>query len=251
MRICIVGAGGFVGRNLARSFPGGVALARKELDLLDSGAVTKYFSDHDYDVVIHCAVVGGSRLREDDHSVLDKNLRMFFNVMNATRCKVYYFSSGAALRNFPNPPSDPYGFSKYVIEQYNCSRLQILRIWGCFGPGEPSTRFLATGKRDGHVTIPMDQEFDFFHVHDVARVIEYLMDKPNVGYPLNMVYPGKKRLLSEIAQMAGFSVTVYGKKNEGYTGEYNLHMLTLPSLKTRIDEYLGNESVGIYSTVPY
>jgi nucleoside-diphosphate-sugar epimerase len=251
MRICILGAGGFIGQNVARSFPCSVALTRKELDLLDSGAVNQYFSIHDYDVIIHCAVMGGSRLRDDDCSVLDKNLRMFFNVMNATRCKVYYFSSGAALRNFPNPPSDPYGFSKYVIEQYTCSRLQILRIWGCFGPNEPSTRFLATGKREGHVTIPMDQEFDFFHVHDVARVMEYLLDKPNVGYSLNMVYPGKKRLLSEIAQMAGFSVTVYGKKNEGYTGEYNLHMLTLPSLKTRIDEYLGNESVGIYSTVPY
>jgi len=242
-RICILGAGGFVGRNLARSFPDGVALTHKDLNLLDAEAVAEYFSIHDYDVIIHCAVVGGSRLHDDDYSVLDKNLRMFFNVMNATRCKVYYFSSGAALRNFPNPPSDPYGFSKYIIEQYKCSRLQIFRIWGCFGPGEPPTRFLATGKRNGHVTILMDQEFDFFHVHDVARVVEYLMDKPNVGYPLNMVYSGRKRLLSEIAQMAGFSLTVYGKKNEGYTGEYNLHMLTLPSLKTRIDEYLGNESI--------
>jgi hypothetical protein len=73
--------------------------------------------------------------------------------------------------------------------------------------------------------------------------MEYLMDKPNVGYPLNMVYPGKKYLLSEIAQMAGFSVTVCGKKNEGYNGEHNLHMLTLPSLKVRIDEYLANESI--------
>jgi nucleoside-diphosphate-sugar epimerase len=243
MRICILGAGGFVGRNLARSFPESVALTHKDLDLIDSGAVTRYFSNNDYDVIIHCAVVGGSRLQGDDYSVLDKNLRMFFNVMNATRCKVYYFSSGAALRNFPHPPSDPYGFSKYIIEQYKCSRLQILRIWGCFGPGEPPTRFLATGKRYGHVTIPMDQEFDFFHIHDVACVIEYLMDKPNVGYPLNMVYPGKKQLLSDIAHMAKFSVTLYGKKNEGYTGEYNLHMLTLPSLKTRIDEYLGNESI--------
>jgi nucleoside-diphosphate-sugar epimerase len=243
MCVCILGAGGFIGRNLARAFPESVALTRHELDLLDAGAVTKYFSNHIYDAVIHCAVVGGSRLHEDDYSVLDKNLRMFFNVMNATRCKVYYFSSGAALRNFPHPPSDPYGFSKYVIEQYTCSRLQILRIWGCFGPDEPSTRFLATGKRDGHVTIPMDHEFDFFHIRDVARVLEYLMDNPMIGYPLNMVYPGKKQLLSDIAHMAGFSVTLYGKKNEGYTGEYNLHMLTFPSLKTRIDEYLGNESV--------
>ena len=239
MSICILGSGGFIGRNLARLFPGSVALTRTDLNLLDSEAVTRYFSKNNYEVVIHCAVMGGSRLREDDHSVLDQNLRMFFNVMDATRCKVYYFSSGAALRNFPNPPNDPYGFSKYVIEQYKCSRLQILRIWGCFGPDEPPTRFLATGKRDGHITITADQEFDFFHVDDVARVLEYLIDRPTIGYPLNMVYPGKKRLLSEIAQMAGFSVTVYGKKNEGYTGEYNLHMLTLPSLKTRIGHYIS------------
>lgn len=237
MRICILGAGGFIGRNLARSFPESTALTRTDLDLLDSGAVKRYFAKNDFDVVIHCAIVGGSRLREDDFSVLDKNLRMFFNVMNATRCRVYYFSSGAALRNFPDPPSDPYGFSKYVIEQHKSSRLQILRIWGCFGPDEPPTRFLATGKREGHVTIPIDQEFDFFHVNDVVRVMEYLIDKPNIGYPLNMIYPGKKYLLSEIADMAGVSVTVYGKKNEGYTGEYNLYMLTLPSLKARIHEY--------------
>jgi nucleoside-diphosphate-sugar epimerase len=240
MGICILGAGGFIGRNLARSFPGSVALTRKELNLLDAEAVTIYFSKHNYEVVIHCAVMGGSRLREDDHSVLDQNLRMFFNVMNATRCKVYYFSSGAALRNFPNPPNDPYGFSKYIIEQHKSHRLQVLRIWGCFGTDEPSTRFLATAKRDGHVTITEDQEFDFMHVDDVARVLEYLIDRPVIGYPLNMVYPGKKYRLSEIAEMAGVSVTVYGKKNEGYTGEYNLHMLTLPTLKKRVEEYFKN-----------
>jgi nucleoside-diphosphate-sugar epimerase len=237
MRICILGAGGFIGRNLSRAFPVSVALTRKELNLLDAELVMSYFSKHNYDVVILCAVMGGSRLREDDHTILDKNLRMFFNVMNATLCKVYYFSSGAALRNFPNPPSDPYGFSKYVIEHYNSSRLQILRIWGCFGPDEPPTRFLATAKRDGHVTIPMDHEFDFIHVDDIARIIEHLIGRPNVGYPLNMVYPGKKYLLSEIAEMAGVSLAVYGKKNEGYTGQNNFHMLTLPSLQTRIHEY--------------
>jgi nucleoside-diphosphate-sugar epimerase len=240
MSICILGAGGFIGRNLARSFPGSVALTHKDLDLLDAEAVTSYFSKHKHAIVIHCAVMGGSRLREDDHSVLDQNLRMFFNVMNATRCKVYYFSSGAALRNFPNPPKDPYGFSKYTIEQYKSRRLQILRIWGCFGPDEPPSRFLATAKRDGHVTVPMDQEFDFIHVDDVARVIEYLIDRPVIGYPLNMVYAGKKYRLSEIAEMAGVSVTVYGKKNEDYTGEYNLHMLTLPTLKKRVEEYFKN-----------
>lgn len=238
MRICILGAGGFIGRNLARAFPDSKALTRSDLDLLNSDAVRCYFAKNDFDVIIHCAVVGGSRLREDDHSVLDKNLRMFFNVMNATRCKVYYFSSGAALRKFPDPPDDPYGFSKYIIEQHASPRLQIFRIWGCFGNDEPPTRFLATGKREGHVTIPVNKEFDFFHVSDVIRVIEYFIVRPNIGYPLNMVYPGKKHMLSEIAEMAGVSFTVYGKNTEGYTGEYNLNMMTFPSLKTRINEYI-------------
>lgn len=232
MRICILGAGGFIGRNITRAFPDSKALTRSELDLLDSEAVNCYFSNNEFDVIIHCAVVGGSRLRPDDHSVLDKNLRMFFNVFEATRCKIIYFSSGAAFRG--TPPDDPYGFSKYIIEQCQCPRLQVLRIWGCFGNDEPPTRFLATGKREGHVNIPEDQEFDFFHVDDVIHVLRYFIDKPVTG-PLNMVYSSEKHLLSQIAQMAGFKSTVHGHKSKGYTGEYNLHMLTF--LKTRIYEY--------------
>ena len=107
MRICVLGSNGFLGRHLVRGFPGSTGLGRNDLDLLDSCAVKKYFSENTYDLILHCAVVGGSRLKEDDWSVLDKNLRMFFNVMNATRCNVIYFSSGAALRNFPDPPFDP------------------------------------------------------------------------------------------------------------------------------------------------
>lgn len=233
MRVCILGAGGFIGRNLARAFPESTALTRSELDVLDAEAVKCYFAKNEFDVIIHCAIVGGSRLRVDDHSVLDKNLRMFFNVLEATRCKIIYFSSGAALRG--TPPADPYGFSKYVIERASPDRVQILRVWGCFGPDEPSTRFLATGKRDGHVTIQLDQEFDFFHVDDVAYVIKSIIDKPTTD-PLNMVYPGKKMLLSEVAHSAGFTVSIQGKRDGGYTGEYNLQ-LSLPSLKARIEEY--------------
>lgn len=242
MKICILGARGFIGRHFVRAFPDATSLGRNDLDLLDAQKVKQYFSRNEFDVILHCAVVGGSRLKEDDWSVLNKNLRMFFNVMDATQCKVYYFSSGAALRKFPYPPDDPYGYSKYLIEKFTSPRLQILRIWGCFGPDEPSTRFLATIKRQGHVTIPEDHEFDLFHVDDLVAVVKYIIPHSVYGYPLNMVYPGRKYRLSEIAEMTGCSVTVHGTKDTSYTGEYNLFMVTLPSLKTKIKEYL-DESI--------
>lgn len=231
MNICILGAKGFIGSRLAGAFPNAITLGHEQLDLLDAQKVGEYFLNNEFDVIFHCASVGGSRLESDEYNVLYKNLRMFFNVMDATKCKVYYFSSGASTRN------DPYGFSKYIIEKYECPRLQILRIWGCFGPGEKPSRFLATLKREGHVTIQVDREFDFFHIDDLIDVIRQTLHKPSQGV-LNMIYPGKKYRLSEIAR--GSCTVVEDALGEAYTGEWNLHGFNLPTLESRIEEYLSS-----------
>jgi nucleoside-diphosphate-sugar epimerase len=231
MRICVLGSGGFIGGHIARAFPGCVALTHKDLDLTDEHAVNEYFSKNEFDVIFHCAVVGGSRLQKDDWSVLQKNISMFFNVLNASKYSLmYYFSSGAALKK----RDEPYGLSKWIIEQYKNPRVQILRVWGCFGPGEPSTRFLSTAKRDGHVTIHSDIEFDFIHIYDV---IEFVKKFPVSDHVIDMVYPGPKLRLSQIADMAGVPYTNAGS----YTGTCEFEMKM--SLKERIQEYLEDESV--------
>jgi nucleoside-diphosphate-sugar epimerase len=231
MRVCVLGSGGFIGGHIAKAFPGCVALTRNNLDLTNEEAVNEYFSKNEFDVIFHCAVVGGSRLQKDDWSVLQKNISMFFNVFNASKNSlVYYFSSGAALKK----RDEPYGLSKWIIEQFKSSRVQVLRVWGCFGPGEPSTRFLSTAKRDGHVTIHNDVEFDFFHIYDV---IEFVKTFPVSEHVIDMVYPGPKLRLSEIAAIAGISCTVTGS----YTGICEIE--TNMSLKDRIHDYLEDESV--------
>ena len=68
-----------------------------------------------YDVVVHCAVIGGSRLKKDEGDVMWKNILMFENVVRVFKGKLIYFSSGAALRG--NPPTDPYGLSKWIIDR--------------------------------------------------------------------------------------------------------------------------------------
>jgi nucleoside-diphosphate-sugar epimerase len=102
MRVCVLGAHGFIGKNLCRG-TSWFDVTRGDVNLLNQEDVQKYFDTHTYDVVVHCAVVGGSRLEKDASDVLYKNILMFENVASVFKGKMLYFSSGAALRG--NPPS--------------------------------------------------------------------------------------------------------------------------------------------------
>jgi nucleoside-diphosphate-sugar epimerase len=215
-KVCVLGANGFIGKNLA-IYLDWVGVTRLELDLTDQRTVEEYFKAHTYDVVIHCAVMGGSRLKVDDGEVIYKNLLMFENVVRVFKGKLIYFSSGAALRG--NPPTDPYGLSKWLIDRRieTIPNAYSLRIWGCYGPGELPTRFSAVCKRDGHVIIERDRYFDFIDVEDVKKVVlEYVKGHRN-DKQYNLVYP-EKLLLSEWAQKFGatYQIRDISKLDEPY-----------------------------------
>jgi len=212
-RVCVLGAGGFVGKNLLRGTDW-VGVTRRDLDLTDQRAVEKYFDTHTYDVVIHCAVMGGSRLAADDGWVTHKNLLMFENVVRVFKGKLLYFSSGAALRG--TPPTDPYGLSKWLIDRRieTIPGAHSLRIWGCYGPGELPTRFSAVCKRDGHVVIDRDRYFDFIDIEDVRKIVtEYVRSERNEK-EYDLVYPNKL-LLSQWAEKFGATWEVKDSTNLG------------------------------------
>jgi len=203
MRVCVLGAGGFIGRNLLKNTDW-VGVTRHDLDLTDQCAVEKYFDEHEYDVVIHCAVIGGSRLKQDDGDVAYKNILMFENVVRVFNGKLIYFSSGAALRG--NPPTDPYGLSKWVIDRRieTISDAYSLRIWGCYGDGELPTRFSAVCKREKHVIIDKDRYFDFIDVKHVKCIVKQYVDGEIHDKEFDLVYE-KKLLLSQWAEKFGAS----------------------------------------------
>jgi len=202
-RVCVLGSNGFVGSNLLKGTDW-VGVTRHDLDLTDQCAVEKYFNEHEYDVVIHCAVVGGSRLKLDDGNVTHKNILMFENVVRVFKGQLIYFSSGAALRG--NPPIDPYGLSKWIIDR----RIQAipdahsLRIWGCYGEGELPTRFSSVCKREKHVIIDKDRYFDFIDVKYVKSIVERYVDGELDDKEFDLVYE-KKLLLSQWAERFGAS----------------------------------------------
>lgn len=204
MKVCVLGAGGFIGKNLIEG-TNWVGISRDNLDLLDQKAVDDFFNNNKFDTVIHCAVTGGSRLCVDSGEVTHKNILMFENVarhLGVAFEKLLYFSSGAALRG--NPPVDPYGMSKWIIDQRikHLPGAHSLRIWGCYGPGELSTRFSAVCRREGHVVIHRDRYFDFIDIKDVKDVVQQYLEGSRVDKEYNLVYP-EKLLLSQWAERFG------------------------------------------------
>ena len=203
MKVCVLGSNGFVGSNLLKDTDW-VGVTRRELDLTDQHAVEKHFNEHKYDVVIHCAVVGGSRLKKDEGDVIYKNILMFENVVRVFKGKLIYFSSGAALRG--NPPTDPYGLSKWSIDRRieTIPNAYSLRIWGCYGEGELPTRFSAICRKNRHVVIDQDRYFDFIDIKDVCKIVGEYVRGERSEKEYNLVYK-EKLLLSQWAEKFGAS----------------------------------------------
>jgi dTDP-4-dehydrorhamnose reductase len=209
MKVCVLGAGGFIGKNLIKG-TNWTGITRQDLDLTNQDAVENYFRTHTYDVVIHCA----ASIDQICEHITYKNLLMFENVVRIFKGKLIYFSSGAALRG--NPPIDPYGLSKWIIDRRieTIPDAYSLRIWGCYGSNELPTRFSAVCKREGHVVIERDRYFDFIDIEDVRKIVYeyvhgYLTDKQ-----YNLVYP-EKLLLSQWAERFGATWEIRDKSDLG------------------------------------
>jgi nucleoside-diphosphate-sugar epimerase len=203
MKILITGANGYIGKSLHNTLKDKyevTAITRKEVNLTNSSDVNLFFLGEKYDVVIHCAVVGGSRLVEDKWNVMDINLTMYYNLLaNKDHFKKFiHFGSGAETYM----PKEPYGYSKKVIAKsiLNQPNFYNLKIFGAFNENELNTRFIKANIKRYINKEPMqvyqDKAMDFFYILDLVSVIEYYIneEKPLKEFdcvykdPLNLVH---------------------------------------------------------------
>ena len=207
MKVCVLGAGGFIGKNLIINTDW-IGVTRHDLDLLNQDEVEEYFKTHHYDVVIHCA----ASIDQLNTETTYKNTLMFENVVRVFNGKLIYFSSGAALRG--SPPTDPYGLSKWMVDKRidTIPNAHSLRIWGCYGPGELPTRFSAVCKTKKHVVIQKDRYFDFIDIDDVKKTVEEYIYENRSDKVTNLVYP-EKLLLSQWANKFGATFTILDKSS--------------------------------------
>ena len=110
MKILITGGNGYIARSIYSILHNKydiTTIGRKDFDLTDWKQTNEWFQDKSFDVIIHTAVSGGSRLKEETDLVIRENLLMYRNLLNHQDkfTKFISFGSGAELGN----PTTPYG----------------------------------------------------------------------------------------------------------------------------------------------
>tara|TARA_R110001599_G_scaffold12675_2_gene59145 strand:+ start:223 stop:1047 length:825 start_codon:yes stop_codon:yes gene_type:complete len=264
MNILVTGGNGFVGRNIYKKLKDRyniVLTNRQSLDMLNREKVTKFFDQNSIDIVIHTAVSGGSRTKEDDIYTLIGNLSMFNNLVENRKKfgSLIHFGSGAefdrrtdivsAKENDECCPVDYYGLSKKIIkgEVDKVENFYNLRIFGCFGEDELETRFIKSAVKSvksGHaIKIHQNRYMDFFYIDDLCKVIEYYIEnisKKDLPKDMNLCYNKHKSLLdiaNKINKLMGKHYESVVVQQTGYYTEYTGNGKILGSLGLELDGF--------------
>jgi nucleoside-diphosphate-sugar epimerase len=184
-KILITGANGYIGKSLYNAYKDiydVTIISRNDFDLRDTNQTIKYFSDKYFDVVIHCAISGGSRLKIDDWNVADDNLRMYYNLLACENKfdKLINFGSGAEIHQ----QDAPYGLSKHIISRSITSKTKFfsIRIYGVFDENELDTRFIKSNLKryiNQQPILIQNKRMTFFYMEDLITLVKHYIDTPH------------------------------------------------------------------------
>jgi UDP-glucose 4-epimerase len=200
--ILITGGNGYIAKSIHSSLSSKyniTTVTRQDFDLTCWASTYKFFYDKTFDVVIHTATSGGSRLKEETDLVIRENLLMYRNLLNHQDkfTKFISFGSGAELNN----PTTPYGISKQIIADSMFSKPNFLnlRIFAVFDENELDTRFIKGNiKRyinKEEIIIHQDKLMDFFYMPDLVTLVNYYIKENHLPKVTECSYDKKYSLL--------------------------------------------------------
>lgn len=242
MKILILGASGFIGRNLKEFLEGKkeyeiLTPTRQELDVLDINSVRSYFQDLYVDVVFHCAIFN-AKTESDRAHIVEYDLRMYYNLksMETHYGKMIYIGSGAEYdktrdivqvteNEIDHIPESEYGFAKYVIGRdiEQTDNIYNFRVFGLFGKYEDWTSTFISGccckaVKGYPLSIRKNVYFDYLWIDDFCKVAEWAI-RNELQYHTYNVTSGKRISLVELAEMI---IQISGKDLSYYLCEDGL-----------------------------
>ncbi|MDB4232241.1 NAD-dependent epimerase/dehydratase family protein [Candidatus Pelagibacter sp.] len=238
MKVLITGGNGYIAKSIKNSLWDKyhiIAPGREELDLLDSKSVDKFFEGKYFDIVIHTAAVGGSRLKEEDETISFYNLIMFYNLIRKKEQfnKLISFGSGAEYKK----EYSPYGFSKSIINKlvHKYDNFYTLRIYGVFNEDELETRFIKASinnvLQENPINIHQDKLMDFIYMPDLISIVDFYITHTDLLKEIDCIYDDPF-LLSDIAK-------------------YINNHLSVNKVPINIEDPLPGENyIGTYSELP-
>lgn len=265
MKIAILGAKGFVGRELVCHLVhkhNTVPVTRDTVDLLNPLAVRAYLEKNKFDVVINAAAVMTDEVKLYDTR---NNLGIYMNFYNNSHLfkKFINLASGAEFDRLTNidmapeslifqrMPQDSYGFGQNIKSRltHQKNNFYNLRIFNCFGQGEQPTRIFPkfiSKQIDPVFEIQNDRYFDYFSVQDLCKVVESFVVKDHLVKDVNCVYEEKfkiSQVLDKFCQINNLksNFVVVSTSNNNYTGNGDiLKSLNIPldGLEKGFEQYV-------------
>lgn len=247
--VLITGGNGYIAKSIHSSLSSKyniTTVTRQDFDLTCWASTRKFFYDKTFDVVIHTATSGGSRLKEETDSVVKENLLMYRNLLNHRDkfTKFISFGSGAEVGN----PTTPYGLSKQIIAQHMALMPNFLnlRIYAVFDENELDTRFIKSNIvryiNQEDMIVHQDKYMDFFYMADLIALVEYFLQKEEWLFSeIDCVYYEKSKLTdiaNHINTLSDYSVEIR-TQIEGmadvYAGNYTELPINLVGLAKGIE----------------
>jgi nucleoside-diphosphate-sugar epimerase len=247
MKILITGKNGYIAQELIKNLDeySITSIGRNDFDLTDREVTNEWFKGKYFDVIIHTAIVGGSRLKQDNEKIFFQNLSMFYNLLsNQDKFnQLISLGSGAEL----GYPTDPYGLSKNIINKIIQTepKFNNVRIFAVFNENELDTRFIkANIKRyinQQPLIIHQDKLMDFFYLDDLISVIKYIIFNPQIK-EIDCTYPVSYSLYSIaslINELSDYKCEIKIEQNglgKDYTGQYQNLNISFVGLEKSIKQ---------------
>jgi nucleoside-diphosphate-sugar epimerase len=170
MRVLITGTNGFIGGQLKKYFD-------NPLEMNEDVLVTKEWLDENNPYAVLHVGACANTLETDVNYIMKVNFestKILTDWCKANNKRMIYSSSAASYGTNGEYPSNLYGWSKYVAEQYVISNGGIaLRYFNVYGPGEEHKGNMASMayqmmKAGSAKLFPGEPKRDFIYVDDVA-----------------------------------------------------------------------------------
>ena len=170
MRVLITGTNGFIGSQLKKYFD-------NPLEMNEDVLVTKEWLDENNPYAVLHVGACSNTLETDVNYIMKVNFestKILTDWCKANNKRMIYSSSAASYGTNGEHPSNLYGWSKYVAEQYVISNGGVaLRYFNVYGPGEERKGNMASMAYQmfiaGHAKLfPGKPKRDFIYVDDVA-----------------------------------------------------------------------------------